>query len=136
MNTPDQRLRRGLETMPQVPPPPSLWPRLEHARQRHVRRWKAGMASCAALLLCVALVPLLRDADRTDAALAVTPVQVLPAPVIDPETLARVRVLDRALQAAYDQGASDDEVAPLWVARRTLLSDPTRSRAPGAPDRT
>ena len=29
---------------------------------------------------------------------------------------------DRALQVAYDRQATDDEVAPLWQARKELLS--------------
>ena len=32
-----------------------------------------------------------------------------------------LRALDHALQAAYDRGASDAEIAPMWVARDALL---------------
>ena len=40
----------------------------------------------------------------------------------DPPVAAQVRALDHALQVAYDRGASDSEVAPLWEARQALLA--------------
>jgi hypothetical protein len=35
--------------------------------------------------------------------------------------IADIRAIDHALQLAYTHNASEDEVAPLWKARRELL---------------
>lgn len=125
MNTPDARLKRRLGSMPPVPPAMELWPRLELAHRRRVRRLQLSVGSAAALLLCVALVPLLVDTvDRpARASLAAGAPEAAGAPlqVLDQDTVEQIRALDRALQAAYDEGASDDELEPIWKARRALL---------------
>lgn len=124
MNTPDARLTRRLRAMPPVPPALDLWPRLELARQRRVRRLKLSVGSAGALLLGVLLVPLLGGMlDRTERVpLAAAPEPaVAPRQTLDQDTVEQIRALDRALQAAYDEGASDDELEPIWKARRALL---------------
>ncbi len=125
MNTPDARLKRRLGSMTPVPPAADLWPRLELAHRRRDRRLKLSVGSAAALLLCVALVPLLGDMvdrpGRAPLAAAAPEPAVAPLQVLDQDTVERIRALDRALQAAYDEGASDDELEPIWKARRALL---------------
>lgn len=124
MNTPDERLQRSLGSMPPIPPAADLWPRLELARQRRVNRFKARIGTAAILLLCVALLPLLGDIGRAPApAPFATRAQAMTAPqaALDEDTLQQIRALDRALQTAYDEGASDDELEPLWRARQALL---------------
>jgi hypothetical protein len=49
---------------------------------------------------------------------------------------AELRAIDHALQAAYDRGASDAEIAPMWVARETLLAGLQSTRAESRRDRT
>ena len=49
---------------------------------------------------------------------------------------AELRAIDRALQAAYDRGASDAEIAPMWVARNLLLADSTPRLAKPKTNRT
>jgi len=44
---------------------------------------------------------------------------------------AELRALDQASQAAYDRGASDAEIAPMWVARDALFAG-LRSGRPAA----
>lgn len=125
MNTPEERLKRRLVSLPPVPPAPHLWPRLEQARRHRVGRLKLLAGSAATLLLCVTLLPLLGDmvdrpARASFSARAPEPA-VAPLPVLDQDTVEQIRALDRALQAAYDEGASDDELEPIWKARRALL---------------
>lgn len=124
MNTPDQRIKRRLVSMPPVPPAPQLWPRLQQARQRRVDRFKNTVGAAAVLLLCVALVPLLGDSGRPPAPAPLansSGAPTAPQATLDQDTLEQIRALDRALQTAYDEGASDDEVEPLWKARQALL---------------
>ncbi len=123
MNTPDERVKRRLVSMPPVPPAADLWPRLELARQRRVNRFKTTIGTAAIALLCVALVPLLGDLSHqpAPAPLATGSQATAPKAALDEDTLEQIRALDRALQTAYDEGASDDEIEPLWRARHALL---------------
>lgn len=124
MNTPDQRLQRTLIALPPVPPSPDLWLRLADSRRRRASRLKACVGTAALLALCVALVPLVGDTGRPFApspTVASVPAPAEAGAVLDQDTLERIRALDRALQTAYDEGASDDEIAPLWKARQALL---------------
>jgi len=110
-----QRMRRA----PEVPPADALWPRLlaEQARRTRRRRAIAGIsASAMALVLMVFMArPLFVEPHETGM-VAVQP-QEPPA-----DLQADVRALDQALQAAYNRGASDSEVAPMWETRRTLVA--------------
>ena len=54
-----------------------------------------------------------------------------PPTAASPDT--RVFVIDRALQAAYARGASDEEVAPLWEIRERMILN---SATPEWPRRT
>jgi hypothetical protein len=63
------------------------------------------------------LGPMFVGADRTLG----EPVAAQPAARGKHDVQAELRALDHALQAAYDRGASDAEIAPMWVARDALL---------------
>lgn len=110
-------LRQALEALPEPAPPEALWTGLRMRRQRQVRRRRAmtAVASCA---LAVGLgFGLLPPAPRPQ------PVPVVRAPVeAGVERIERLRAVDRALQAGYDRGATDAELAPMWEARHALLA--------------
>lgn len=48
---------------------------------------------------------------------------------LDPHIQARLRLLDSDLQAAYDRGASEPELAPLWSLRSRLLQSLVQSES-------
>ena len=110
-----QRMRRA----PDVPPADALWPRLlaEQARRTRRRRAIAGFSASAMVLVLMVFVarPLLVEPQE--------PGMVARQPQDPPADLqADVRALDQALQAAYNRGASDSEVAPMWETRRALVA--------------
>lgn len=112
---PSERLHDLLRDTPEPPPPASLWPQLLERRRRQIRlrRLVTGIASTG---VATVLVMVLAWPDRL----------AQPGPPTDqaaagPGLAAQVRALDHALQVAYDRGASDSEVAPLWEARQALL---------------
>ncbi|MCB1567651.1 MAG: hypothetical protein KDI69_02380 [Xanthomonadales bacterium] len=108
-------IRDLLETLPDAPLPDTLLPRLQ---QRHRRRRALNRVQAVAAVLVVGfglwtLIP--RDVPlqvRTPAVIA----QNLASP-------AEIEVVDRALQAAYAEGASNDELAPLWALRGRLIAN-------------
>ena len=106
-------VKQYLESLGEPPLPDRLWQRVDGARRQRMRR-RAGvaMASVAAVALGFALMMpgVAPDAD-TGPQLA----------GIDEETIRTVQAIDRALQAAYDRNAGDDEIEPLWRARHALL---------------
>ncbi|QDH69351.1 hypothetical protein [Marilutibacter alkalisoli] len=114
----DHDLRRQLRALPDPDPPAALRERVltSHRHRQRAIRSVAGV-SAIALLLAIVLpdLPGPQDASPPQPGLAAT---ALPAH----DAIARLRAIDRALQAAYERGASDDEVAPLWKARETLLA--------------
>lgn len=119
MNTPDD-IHHALQALHEPLPPASLWTQVRAARQRQLRRRRSLAASVSTGLVLALCVVMLRPW---------TPPQPSPQTatqaVTDPagrHVDERVRALDRALQAAYDRGASDAEVAPMWEARHALLA--------------
>jgi hypothetical protein len=57
------------------------------------------------------------------------PSRTHPATTTSPDT--SVQAIDRALQAAYARGASDEEVAPLWeIRQRMIVKQPASSTLP------
>ena len=119
MTMPDD-LRQALDALPDPPPPEALWERLRTRRRSQVRRRRAatGLASGALVVaLAVALLP--PSAPPSSAPVAQGPVPAAKAPEAVDD---RLRALDRALQAGYDRGATDAELAPMWEARHALLA--------------
>jgi hypothetical protein len=125
-----------LAELPVFSPDAGLWSRIaaEHAKRNaapRARRWIAGLAAAAAAVAVIVTVPRLTgtkpaepvalEGQRESQALerewrSLTPVSARPS--VD---LARLRVIDAALQAAYDRGAGTEELAPLWKERNQAL---------------
>ena len=121
---------------PEPPAPsPELWARIARAhlarRARRQRLQMVGAASFAVALVAMVLawpggVPGTDWEARAQALeleLHALPVRGIdgynPAAV---EAESRLMQLDRALQAAYDRGAGNSELTPLWKQRSELLS--------------
>lgn len=111
----DRRLRERMVAMPEMAPPDALADRIARGQRARVRRLGAVGATVA---LALAWVAALGPSPGGPAPGGPVPVAAIAAPA---DTLADVRALDRALQAAYERNASDDEIAPLWAARARLL---------------
>lgn len=104
-----------LRALPEPPLSETVWSQLDARRTRSVALRRGGMVSAFVVvggLAFVGLIPHEREAAAPDAA-QVTGI----AQASHGESLSTI---DRALQAAYARGASDDEVAPLWEVRRQL----------------
>jgi len=135
MTEPSTRMREELQALPEIPLPDALWQRVDSGRRQKLRRRKlvAGIASLAlvAVMATPLLAPLLADVDaeQDDPLVAHQPANDRH------DTRADLHVLDHALQAAYDRGASDAEIAPMWVAREALLAGIQPARAASRRDR-
>jgi hypothetical protein len=132
----DTNLHPVLADLPAFEPDAQLWPRIvaAHARRRDERprrRWLAGagIAAAAAAVVIAALVVAPRRnidspsiaAQRESQALE-REWQSLPAAGSRPAAdLARLHVIDTALQSAYDRGAEADELGSLWKQRNDAL---------------
>lgn len=129
------RVREQLDALPDIPLPDTLWQRVEARRMHKVRRWKWGMGGATLVLAALMATPLLAPLftgsgmEQDKSAVALKPTPALR------DIQAEVRALDHALQTAYDRGASDAEIAPMWVARHALLAG-AQSGAAAKPDRT
>lgn len=115
----DSQLRplQDLAQAPDMSPPASLWPRVREGQRKALlrRRVLRGASASAMALLLVALVPW--------SSLQVTePATGMVAAQGSDDVREQIVSIDRALQAAYDRGASDDEVAPMWDARSVLVA--------------
>ncbi|MET1162919.1 MAG: hypothetical protein ABWY48_10305, partial [Pseudoxanthomonas sp.] len=113
-------LRQRLHSLPDIPLPETLWQRVEEGRKRKMGRRKLRGGMAALMLVAVAAVPMLvttgDEALQVERQMAQQPVDK------DHDVQSQLRALDLALQAAYDRGASDAEIAPMWVARNALLA--------------
>lgn len=117
MTEPLDNLRNQLQRAGDIPPPAALWARVRdgQARMHRRRRIAAGVAASALALAVVAVVPWLapsHDAHPPQTSLAMA----------GSDPAASMIAIDRALQAAYDRGASDMEIAPIWEARNVLAT--------------
>ena len=115
------QVREQLHALPEIPLPDTLWRRVDAKRRQKLRRRKlgAGIATLAlaAVMATPLLIPMFAGADRAQNE------QIAARPPMrgEHDMQAELRALDHALQAAYDRGASDAEIAPMWVARDALL---------------
>lgn len=126
-----------LAELPVFAPDADLWSRIAaaHANAQTSRRARlpfhrwAGIAAAAAAIVVTVLVtgprlrtePSLAEGQRESQTLerewqALTPAATRPA-----AGLARLHMIDAALQAAYDRGAQADELQPLWKQRNEAL---------------
>ncbi|HRQ65048.1 MAG TPA: hypothetical protein PKZ76_09325 [Xanthomonadaceae bacterium] len=129
--------------LPELEPPPTLWPRVLEARRRE-RRMRilapavAAAVACVGLALALLVAPpatpppmaaldsLIEDNRRLAAALEVRQGE---ATALHAWQRARIRsleidlsLLERRLQAGYSSAASNHELESLWRARAGLLS--------------
>ncbi|PZQ14782.1 MAG: hypothetical protein DI564_09775 [Rhodanobacter denitrificans] len=123
--------------LPELAPDPALWSRIADARRRQLGRRRfarAGGSLAAAVLFAAAIVILPRPApvapdSATDLSAWLQQSQALEQEWSRLESSSEaarglrspLRRIDAALQAAYDRGASDEELAPLWEARSKAL---------------
>ena len=127
------RVRERFDALPEVPLPESLWQRVDVQRRKRILRRKLGMS--AATLALVGALPIFSffqmfndaNVDSRHEVAAVTPLS------LERDIQADVQAIDYALQAAYDRGASDAEIAPMWVARDTLLASIRPASTPAKP---
>lgn len=109
-----------------------LWPRIraEHERRqraRGLRRLTAIAAAAAVVAAVIVAVPRPQpDAQlvegQSESRTLEREWQALPSAAARPAAgLARLHMIDAALQAAYDRGAEADELSPLWRQRNEAL---------------
>ncbi|HET7923975.1 MAG TPA: hypothetical protein VFL30_03705 [Rhodanobacteraceae bacterium] len=125
-----------LAGLPVFAPDADLWSRIaaEHAKRTATprpRRWIAVAAAAAAAVAVIVTVPRLMqttpgepvalDGQRESQALEREWQSLTPASARPSVDLARLRIIDAALQSAYDRGAGSDELAPLWKERNEAL---------------
>ena len=133
MIEPPTELRERLHALPEVALPDTLWQRVEAGRKRKIRRRKLGGGIAALMLVGVMAAPLLSPmltgtqvTQGDEQGIAQRPTDGGQA-----NLQAELRALDQALQAAYDRGASDAEIAPMWVTRDAVFAG-IRSGSPTA----
>jgi hypothetical protein len=121
-----------LAELPVFTPDAALWPRIQAAhaqrtRARHPRRWIAIGAAAAAAVAAIVMVP--RSAPEPGFVEGQRESQTLerewqalpPGATRTSADLARLHIIDTALQSAYDRGAHADELQPLWRQRNEAL---------------
>lgn len=131
-----------LERLPLREPDPALWERIQRERGRRqwrqrVRRrsWLAGSLAAAALLLVVLLPRMAVDPEtggelthwRASAQTLEHEWQASGRATLDSRFRAELNLIDVQLQAAYDRGATEAELAPLWKLRSDALQELLRS---------
>jgi hypothetical protein len=132
----EEPLHPVLAELPVFAPDADLWSRIaaEHAKRNATprpRRWIAVVAAAAAAVAVIVTVPRLTgtkpaqplalDGQRESQALEREWQSLTPASARPSVDLARLRVIDAALQSAYDRGAGSEELAPLWKERNEAL---------------
>ncbi len=114
-----------LRALPEPPLPEAVWQRLDARRARRVAMRRGGVLSACVLAGGLAFVGFMPRGDEAIAPTALPESHL--ARAAHGESLSTI---DRALQAAYARGASDDEVAPLWEVRRQLALSTVPSPSP------
>lgn|SRR5699024_7278131 len=116
--------KRYLESLGEPELPAHLWQRVDGARrQRMRRRLEAVTAVAAFAVLAFVLVLPGGVPERADGPLLAEQAPdatVRPVAGDDADRIRAVHAIDRALQAAYDRNAGDDEIEPLWRARQAF----------------
>lgn len=133
MNDIDKDAKRYLESLGEPALPEHLWQRVDGARRHRMRRRVGAVtASAAVAVLAFALVLPGGMPDQAEGPLLAEEIPgaaVRPVGGDDADRIRTVHAIDRALQAAYDRNAGDDEIEPLWRARQAFVS----AAAPAAP---
>lgn len=125
--------RLPASALPQFEPDPSLWSRIAAERRRRIaQRRRVGSWAGAAIAAGLALVTLLPHPHQEPAASAwqrraqTLEAQWLAQTAEDAgatSVRAELRLIDRALQAAYDRGAEREELDGLCQRRSEALRD-------------
>lgn len=115
------RVRERFDALPEVPLPESLWQRVDARRRKKILRRKLGMGAATLALAGVLAISLPGQLFNPPVDNGHQVATVQPA-LIQRDIQADVQAIDLALQVAYNRGASDAEIAPMWVARDTLLA--------------
>lgn len=123
MTEPSIPLRQELRDLPEVPLPGALWQRVDSGRRQKMRRRKLFTSAASLTLVAVMAMPLLVPLFTATDVIQSEPLTTHQPMRSEQDFHAELRAIDHALQAAYDRGASDAEIAPMWVARNTLLAD-------------
>ena len=111
MKSPEFDPRHYCATLPEPEPPPALFHDIVRARGRQRARREAMLLSVILLAGVSALFLVQRSQPARDRTVVATAEQRVEL---------ELRALDRELQAAYDRGASDRELARLWAHRSAL----------------
>ncbi|MGA8278402.1 MAG: hypothetical protein WB784_09420 [Rhodanobacteraceae bacterium] len=127
--------RMKLAALPEFALDAALWPRVltAYQRRRRIRNLlRVGVGGAIAAMLVVALVLMPRPVQRDATSNLV--VWQRESQTLEREwqgmhhnttgsvsARANMRLIDRALQAAYDRGATPEELAPLWRKRNAAL---------------
>jgi hypothetical protein len=128
----DETLHPVLAQLPEFSADADLWPRIvaAHAQQQPVRRryrWVAVAAAAAVIAGVVLMLPrtgtesIALEGQRESQALENEWRALAPASARPTADIARLYLIDAALQSAYDRGAEADELQPLWKQRNEAL---------------
>lgn len=128
----DETLHPVLAQLPEFGANPDLWSRIvaAHAKQRPApRRYRWIAVAAAAAVVAGVILTLPRTKTETVALEGQRESQALenewralaPASARPTGDIARLYLIDAALQAAYDRGAQADELQPLWKQRNEAL---------------
>jgi len=135
----DESMHPVLAELPVHAPSADLWSRIAaaHAKSQRVERpryrWVAIAAAVAVAIGAATIVPLMQRGSRGTETPGLAEGQresqtlerewqaLSPASVRPASGLARLHVIDTALQSAYDRGARADELQPLWKQRNDAL---------------
>lgn len=128
------RVRERFDALPEVPLPESLWQRVDARRRKKILRRKLGM-SAATLALAGVLAISVPGRLFNPPVDSGHQVAIVRSTFMQRDIQADVQAIDHALQTAYDRGASDAEIAPMWVARDALLASIRPASTPTKPSR-
>lgn len=128
----DETLHPVLAELPEFSADADLWSRIvaAHAKQQPARRhyrWIAAAAAAAVVAGVVLTLPRTKtesialEGQRESQALENEWRALAPASARPSGDIARLYLIDAALQAAYDRGAQADELQPLWKQRNEAL---------------
>lgn len=133
MDETEKNAKRYLESLGEPELPEDLWQRVNDARRHRLRRRLAAVTASAAFVVLAFVLVL--PGGMPDGAEEPLLAQGAGDPATrlaqgdDSDRIRTVQAIDRALQAAYDRNADDDEIEPLWRARQAFVP----AAAPAAP---
>ena len=119
-DVPEPTLLLQLHAVAEPWPSEHLWPRIQASLARERRRRRRARVlgiGLAAGVILAALGATLRSPQPEPAQSAL----VSPAPVSTAPS-EELQTIDRFLQAAFDAGLSDADLAPMWRARQQVLN--------------